>query len=229
MNGTRAALRELDEIDRAARSASNVDVVIALPFTLLDAGSRRMTAVQIASQDVHVEPGGAHTGCISAPMASDAGAVFTLVGHSETRARGDTSATVAHKLRAATKAGMTPILCVGADLNGQAPYEAFRRLRDEIAPVAETNGQMWVAYEPESAIGADSAADSDQIATVHARLREHLGPSARLLYGGSVNADNIAQILSLPNVDGVLVGRASMQASTFAPMITFADQSARRA
>jgi triosephosphate isomerase len=233
MHGGRDALPILNAIDTAARETPAVDVGVAVPATLITAAWQAANSIHVGAQDIHAADKGAHTGCLSAPMVKDAGAAFTIVGHSECRAgRRETDAEVRGKAEAARRHGLSVILCVGEALDvreaGQA--EAVVRAQLENCLPADADGDwLSVAYEPIWAIGTGRSATGDDIAAMHAVLRETcratLGPAGdrvRLLYGGSVTPANAAEILATPNVDGVLVGGASLTAETFLPIIAHA-------
>ncbi|GGL26083.1 MULTISPECIES: triose-phosphate isomerase [Caulobacter] len=233
MHGNLAALPVLGAIDAAARETPAVDVGVAVPATLITAAWQTANAIHVGAQDIHPADKGAHTGCLSAPMVKDAGAAFTIVGHSECRAgRQESDDEVRGKAEAARRHGLSVILCVGEPLEvreaGQA--EAVVRAQLENCLPADADGAwLSVAYEPIWAIGTGRSATQDDIAAMHAVLRETcraaLGPAGdgvRLLYGGSVTPANAAEILATPNVDGVLVGGASLTAETFLPIIAHA-------
>lgn len=233
MHGNLAALPVLGAIDAAARETPAVDVGVAVPATLITAAWQAAGAIHVGAQDIHAADKGAHTGCLSAPMVKDAGAAFTIVGHSECRAgRQESDAEVRGKAQAARRHGLSVILCVGEPLEvreaGRA--EAVVRAQLENCLPADADGDwLSVAYEPIWAIGTGRSATADDIAAMHAVLREtcravlgSAGDRVRLLYGGSVTPANAAGILATPNVDGVLVGGASLTAETFLPIIAHA-------
>jgi triosephosphate isomerase len=230
MNGSRDALAELDGIAAAAEAAPDVDVAICPPFTLIERAAARTPSLPIGAQDCHAAPKGAHTGCVSAGMLVEAGAKLVIVGHSERRAdQGETDAIVKAKAEAAIAAGLTAIVCVGeteAERDaGEAGAVVARQLRGSL-PVAGGDA-LVVAYEPVWAIGTGRIPSLEDVATMHAAIRadlaELLGPeraeAIRILYGGSMNAGNAADLLAVPNVDGGLVGGASLTAAAFVPII----------
>ncbi len=230
MNGDRAALGELEAIGLAARSASGVDVAIAVPFTLIAAAAERADGVEIGAQDVHAVAKGAHTGCVSAAMVHEAGASFTIVGHSERRAdQGETDADVSAKAVAARGAGLSVILCVGETETQRDAGEAEAVVRGQIAgslPEGARGDWLTIAYEPVWAIGTGRVPTLDDIAAIHgvarATLRGIIGDGAdamRILYGGSVTGENAAAILGVADVDGALVGGASLTAAKFVPIV----------
>ena len=229
MNGSAAALAELDAIAAAAADAAPVEVAVAVPFTLI-APAAAGRALAIGAQDVHERDSGAHTGCVSAAMVREAGARFAIVGHSERRAdQGETDRQVKAKAEAARRAGLSAILCVGETLDQRDAGSAEAVVTAQLAaslPDGASGGWLSVAYEPVWAIGTGRTPTEADVAAMHgalrARLRELVGAEAgaiRLLYGGSVNGDNAAALLAAGDVDGALVGGASMTAAKFLPII----------
>ncbi|WP_209424823.1 triose-phosphate isomerase [Pararhodobacter sp. SW119] len=203
-----------------------VDVVLCPPATLI----ARMSVVlagsgmRIGGQDCHAATSGAHTGDISAAMLADAGASHVILGHSERRAdHGETSAQVADKVRAAWDTGLTTIVCIGeteAERNAGATLEVVAGQLEHSLPRNATASNTVVAYEPVWAIGTGRTPSPDEIAEVHAFLRGQLpDPGIRLLYGGSVKPANADSIFALPEVDGALVGGASLKAADFGGII----------
>lgn len=238
MNGTRAALSELQAIAQA-HPAPQVDILICPPATLLSEAARMMEgcAPDIGAQDCHAAASGAHTGDISAPMLADAGATAVIVGHSERRETyNETNALVCDKAKAAHEAGLVSVICIGETL---AERDAGRTL-DVIGaqltgstPDSTTSANTVIAYEPVWAIGTGKVPTLEQIGEVHDFIRENLisrfGPSIsdlRILYGGSVKPGNAAEIFAVPNVDGALVGGASLRESDFTPIIKALEASA---
>ena len=230
MHGNLAALPVLGAIDAAARRTPAVDVGVAVPATLITVAWQAASALRVGAQDIHAADQGAHTGCLSAPMVKDAGAAFTIVGHSECRAgRQETDAEVRDKVEAARRHGLSVILCVGEALDVREAGHAEDVVRGQLENCLPTDGDgdwLSVAYEPIWAIGTGRAATLDDVAAMHAMLREtcravlgQAGDRVRLLYGGSVTPANAADILATPNVDGVLVGGASLTAESFLPIV----------
>lgn len=198
------------------------DVLICPPATLLARLSVAFEGQGIAfgGQDCHAAPGGAHTGDISAAMIADAGGSYAIVGHSERRAGyGETDAAVAAKAAAAQSAGLTAIICVGETLAEREAGKALAVVDAQLVgslPDGATPENTVIAYEPVWAIGTGRTPSNADIAEMHAAIRARLGnPGFRILYGGSVKPANAREILSLPNVDGALVGGASLKASDF--------------
>ena len=235
MNGLQAALREAEAVAAALdgnMADAAVDVMIAPPATLLLA----MTAATgggkllLAGQDCHPEPSGAHTGDIAAEMLRDAGAMAVIVGHSERRTdHGETSAVVKAKAEAAQRAGLTAIVCIGETLverqSGSTLAVVAAQLEHSV-PDAAMSQNTVIAYEPVWAIGTGLTPAPEDVAEVHGYIREALqrrfpgeGGRIRILYGGSVKPDNAATLLAVANVDGALVGGASLKASVFLAII----------
>lgn len=239
MNG---AIEALAEVDRIARGASGlpVDVRLALPATLIALAARHGDTLMIGAQDVHRESGGAWTGGISAMMLRDVGARFALVGHSECRApQGcDDDGRVAVKLAAARAADLSVILCVGETAGdrraGQADQVVEQQLRRALLDGADGRW-LSIAYEPRWAIGSGALPSLAEIAVMHRTIGtavESLAtPGAAavpLLYGGSVDRSNAGDILSIDLVDGLLIGKASLTAESFLPIVrAAADRSGR--
>ena len=229
MNGSLAALAELDGIAAAAIAASEVDVAMALPATLIAAAVKHVPELTVGAQDIHPAEGGAHTGCVSAPMVAEAGARFTIVGHSERRAdQGETSADVKAKAETAHRHGLHAILCVGETLAQHDAGHAEQVVGEQLAAsLPDGAGADWlvIAYEPVWAIGTGRVASAAVVERMHAAIRarlHELTPDAaamRVLYGGSVTADNAAALFATPDVDGALVGGASLTAAKFVPII----------
>ena len=230
MNGTRATLGELSAIALAAQQAGNVDVAIALPATLIAPAGAAAPGLTIGAQDVHAAPSGAHTGCLSVAMIAEAGAQFSIVGHSERRADNyETDAQVKAKAEALRGGGLRAILCVGETLAerdaGQAEAVVAGQLTGSL-PAGAAADWLSIAYEPVWAIGTGRTPTVADVAAMHAAIRATLraliGPEAdamRLLYGGSVTGDNATELLGAGDVDGALVGGASLSAAKFVPII----------
>ena len=230
MNGDRAALAEVADIAAAAREHAGVDVALALPATLIALAAERAPGFAIGAEDIHAADKGAHTGCVSAAMVREAGASFTLVGHSERRAdQGETDAEVKAKAEAAHRHGLSAILCVGETLAERDAGDAEAVVAGQlIASLPEGAAGEWlsVAYEPVWAIGTGRTPTTADVAAMHAALRATLrgliggeADKVRLLYGGSVTGDNAAELLAAGDVDGALVGGASLTAAKFVPIV----------
>ncbi len=236
MNGTAADVSQVTAISMTAESHRDVDVALCLPATMIERAGHAARGFAIGGQDVHAAANGAHTGCVSAAMLVDAGASLTIVGHSERRAdQGESNAEVKAKAEAALAAGLGVILCVGESDAvrdaGQAVAHVCAQLDASLPAGIGDPAQFSVAYEPIWAIGTGKVAGLAEIGEMHAALRARLvaaygeaGEGVRILYGGSVKADNAAEIFGVANVDGALVGGASLRNSDFAPIIEAAGQ-----
>ena len=237
MNGM---LADLDQLDRIAATcpAPACDLLLCLPATLIHpAATRAQGALMIGAQDCHSATAGAHTGDIAAGQLADAGARAVILGHSERRAdHHEDSATVRTKAEAAQSAGLTAIICLGETLAERDAGRTLDVIGAQLAasvPDDATGGTTVIAYEPVWAIGTGRIATTDQIAEVHAFLRARLiarfgadnGHAIRLLYGGSVKPDNAAQIFAVADVDGALVGGASLTADDFCPIVAALEAS----
>lgn len=232
MHGTSAELAEVTTISMAAETAG-CDVALCIPATLIERAVRAAPGFSIGGQDCHADDKGAHTGDISATMLKDAGAVLTIVGHSERRAdHGESDADVCAKAKTAFAASLSVILCVGESLEVREAGDAVRvvsaQVDSSLPPDAEA-GRFAIAYEPIWAIGTGKIPSMNDIAEMHAALRQRLiaaygekGRDIRILYGGSVKAANAAEIFAVPDVDGALVGGASLAAADFLPIIAAA-------
>ncbi len=238
MNGLRAALGEVRSLASDLQTApANCDVMICPPATLLAglAGELDSAVVAVGGQDCHGDEAGAHTGDISAEMLRDAGASAVIVGHSERRAdHGERSADVSRKAEAAFRAGLTAIICIGetaGERQAGLTLEVVQRQLAASLPEACNAANTVVAYEPVWAIGTGLTPTPDDVATVHAAVRDNLasrfadGGSFRILYGGSVKAANARQLMSVANVNGALVGGASLKADDFLGIIRTYDES----
>jgi triosephosphate isomerase (TIM) len=233
MNGGNALLAQLDAIAAAAADHPDVDVAIFPPFTLIAPAAARAGCVAIGGQDCHQADAGAYTGSTSASMLVDAGATLVLCGHSERRqAFAETNAIVCAKAETALSEGLGVIVCVGESAvdrdNRRAGHVVGAQVHDSI-PRSCVVDTLTVAYEPTWAIGSGRTPTGVEIASMHALIRAKLiqvlgeiGAKVRILYGGSVGARNAAEILALPDVDGALVGGASLTAEEFLPIITAA-------
>jgi len=231
MNGLRSMLNEARAIDRAAARTPKAQVGIAPPYTLIFRMRDACEFIGIGGQDCHTADSGAYTGDISAAMLKDAGADFTIVGHSERRAmHGETDAIVRAKAEAALASGLGVIVCVGeteAERDaGKALNVVSRQLKGSLPTGEGVAERLTVAYEPVWAIGTGRVPSIDDIAAMHRSIRETLcqiykdaGSSIRILYGGSVKAENAAEILAVDEVGGALVGGASLSAESFLAIV----------
>lgn len=232
MNGTEADLDQLETLV-SNHATCDVDILICPPSTLV-ARANALTSgssVQIGGQDCHAKTTGAHTGDISADMLKDAGATYVITGHSERREDHDErNDDVRAKTKAGWAAGLTVVLCIGESLSQREAENTLDILAGQLSgsiPDGATADNLVLAYEPIWAIGTGLIPTLDQITEVHDFIRarltrrfgEDLGGGIRILYGGSVKPDNAAQIFSVANVDGALVGGASLKAADFSPII----------
>ena len=236
MNGTREALAELnrlvDGLQGAARSAQT-DVMICPPATLVAAAVEHAGGgrVAIGGQDCHANESGAHTGDISAEMLQDAGATAVIVGHSERRTdHGEQDADVRAKAEAAWRAGLIAIICVGeteAERRGGTTLDVIAGQIAGSVPSGATSHNTVIAYEPVWAIGTGLTPTTDDVTEVHGAIRKQLeemldggeGVQVRILYGGSVKPANASELMAVPNVNGALVGGASLKADDFLGII----------
>ena len=230
MHGTSADLGEVTVISISAETAA-AEVALCVPATLIERAVRAARGFAIGGQDVHQADKGAHTGCISAVMLIDAGARLTIVGHSERReAQGETDGDVKAKAEAALAAGLGVILCVGESdavrEAGQAVETVSAQLDASLPGSIPEPERFSVAYEPIWAIGTGKIPTTADIGEMHSALRARLrtafgeaGEGVRILYGGSVKPSNAAEIFAVPDVDGALVGGASLKAADFLPIV----------
>lgn len=237
MNGLRASIVEIEKLASrlTAGDPPRCTVAICPPATLINAVNRvaAPAGIVLGGQDCHPAPSGAHTGDLSAPMLADAGAQLVIVGHSERRAdHGETDDLVRQKAIAALAAGLTPIICIGETRaqreGGQADSVCSTQLRGSV-PDQAADDDVVIAYEPVWAIGTGLTPTSADIAQMHKSLRQQLisrfgerGAGFRILYGGSLKPANAAEILAIPDVNGGLVGGASLLADDFIAIISAA-------
>lgn len=233
MNGLRAHLCEVEAIGALAAASPAVEVGLCVPATLVALASDHAGAAFIGAQDVHANPSGAHTGCVSAAMLVEAGATWAIVGHSERRTdQRESDADIAAKALAARAAGLKVILCCGESLAVRDAGDAENIVSAQLlASLPEGANADWlaVAYEPIWAIGTGRVPTMAAVAAMHRALRAALatrigGDAARMriLYGGSMNGENAAELLAIADVDGGLVGGASLTAGKFGPIIAAA-------
>jgi len=224
------------EFRRLIKDVEGIDIVLAPPFTAIHAVAEaaRNSDIAVAGQDVYWEKEGAFTGEVSPAMLKEAGAEYVVIGHSERRRMfGETDATVNRKVAAATAAGLVPIACIGETLEereaGRTLAVLDRQIKDGFDGFSATQlAALVVAYEPVWAIGTGRNATPEQAQEAHAhvrgRLRSWFGVEAaehcRILYGGSVKPDNIATLRAQPDVDGALVGGASLDPRSFCEIVT---------
>lgn len=231
MHGLSSDLDEIAAIAKAAEDYPNVDVALCVPATLIERAARAVPGFTIGGQDVHHAGKGAHTGCASALMLQDAGASITIVGHSERRdAQRESDAEIKAKAEAALSVGLGTILCVGEPLEiregGDAIPTVLGQLDASLPSDIDTEAELAIAYEPIWAIGTGKIPTMDEIRAMHAAIRGKLGErygtageQVRILYGGSVKPSNASDIFALQDVDGALVGGASLKAADFIPIV----------
>jgi len=238
MNGLSSDLAEIRAIAEASEAYRQVDVALCVPAILIERAGRAAPGFAIGGQDVHEAETGAHTGCVSAQMLLDAGAVLTIVGHSERReAQHETDADVRRKAEAALVADLDVILCIGESLDIREAGAAVATVQAQLdaslphgeGASAGVPASFAIAYEPIWAIGTGKVASPSDIGEMHAALRKRLvaaygdaGNEVRILYGGSVNPSNAAEIFAVDDVDGALVGGASLTAEKFVPIVAAA-------
>jgi triosephosphate isomerase len=241
MNGSRAMLAEARAIDRAAARHPHVQIALAPPFPLIGLLREAVSGIGVGGQDCHTEAKGAHTGDVSAAMLADIGADFVILGHSERRKdHGESDGLVRAKADAALAAGLGVIVCVGETLDERDAGKAEAVVSGQVdgsiplgeaAAEAVALGKVAVAYEPVWAIGTGRVAAVEDVVAMHAAIRARLteaygeaGAKVRILYGGSVNAGNAADLLAAEGVGGALVGGASLTADAFLPIVAAAPQ-----
>lgn len=232
MNGLRQALDEVRAL-HTANPTPSCDVLICPPATLLRSMAKVCDdmAIDVGGQDCHENTSGAHTGDVSAEMLADTGASHVILGHSERRAAyGESNVLVRAKTRAAWDAGLTAIVCIGETLEEREAANTLDIVGGQLAisvPDGGTAENLVIAYEPVWAIGTGKTATPAEISEVHCFIREKLetrfgmeiGSGIRILYGGSMNPKNAIEIAAVPNVDGGLVGGASLKASDFSAIV----------
>jgi triosephosphate isomerase len=223
MNGLAASLDEIDAMARghAGRLSERLDMAVCVPFTLICEAARLVGngGLTIGGQDCHAAVSGAHTGDVSAEMIADCGGRWIIVGHSERRTdHGESDDQARAKAHAAQRAGLTPILCVGESEAERRAGRALAVLESQLNGSLPDIASLVVAYEPVWAIGTGVTATTDDIGEVHGLIRKHLnsrygneGGEVRILYGGSVKPANASEILAVTDVNGALVGGASLK------------------
>ncbi len=225
----------IDMFNTFDQAESKIEVVLAPPFTSLYSAAQAAskTTTLIAGQDLHWEAEGAYTGKVSAEMLKEAGATYVIIGHSERRhIFGETDNDVNRKVHAAIENGLKPILCVGETLDNREAKQTMsildRQLEASLINLPDDHvHRLIVAYEPVWAIGTGHVATPEQAQEVHAHIRLHIGQAfgqdtanhCRIIYGGSVNETNVAETVSQPDVDGVLVGGASLDPKSFVQIL----------
>ncbi len=230
MNGLKTSLNEIGAMGQGFDSAlqDKIDMMICTPATLVLTAAHTAlgSGIAIGGEDCHANASGAHTGDISAEMLKDAGATAVIVGHSERRTdHGESNADVKAKANAGLRAGLLTIVCIGETEAQRKSGETLAVLKDQLdgsMPDNSEASQVVVAYEPVWAIGTGLVPSSDDVKEAHAFIRENLrarfgdeGAKMRLLYGGSVKPSNAVELMGIANVDGALVGGASLKAVDF--------------
>jgi len=234
MHGLSSDLGEVRAIAEQSRQFPQVDVALCVPTILIERAAREVPGFAIGAQDVHFAEKGAHTGSISAAQLLDAGASLTIVGHSERRdAQRESDPEVKAKAEAGLASGLNVILCVGESLElreaGRAVDTVVAQLDASLPDGIAGKAELAIAYEPIWAIGTGKIPTMSEIGEIHDALRRLLksrygagGEAVRILYGGSVKPSNAREIFSVPNVDGALVGGASLKAADFLPIVAAA-------
>ena len=231
MHGLAASSLEIQALVKnfAGAAPDDRDILICPPATLVMSLAREFAdeAIIIGGQDCHSNEHGAHTGDISASMLADAGAGYVIDGNSERRAdHGESNDLVKAKANAALKTGLTPIICVGETESERKSGRALDIVGGQLTGSLPTTSEaIVIAYEPVWAIGTGLTPTNDDIAEMHAFIRKNAPASTRLLYGGSVKPGNAKEILAIDNVNGALVGGASLKAADFYPIVMAAPSS----
>jgi len=235
MNGLKESLNEIGGMSKGYDSSlqAKIDMLICTPATLVLSAAHIAlgSGIAIGGEDCHANTSGAHTGDISAEMLKDAGATTVIVGHSERRTdHGESNETVKAKAEAGLRAGLLTIVCIGETEAQRKSGDTLAVLKDQLdgsMPEGSKASQVVVAYEPVWAIGTGLVPSSDDVKEAHAFIRENLsarfgneGQKMRLLYGGSVKATNAKELMGILNVDGALVGGASLKADDFMGICT---------
>jgi len=234
MHGLSSDVAEIAAIASASREFPQADVALCVPAVLIERAARAVPGFAIGGQDVHHAEKGAHTGCISVQMLLDAGASLTIVGHSERReAQRESDSEVKSKAEAALSFGLDVILCVGEILEvreqGAAVSTVLAQLDESLPSELSGEAELAIAYEPVWAIGTGKVPTFAEIGEMHEAIRERLverygsgGAPLRILYGGSVKPSNAGEIFAIANVDGALVGGASLKRADFMPIVAAA-------
>ena len=233
MNGSLADLVAIKAIADGATAYPNVQTALCLPATLIGTAAHSVPGFAIGGQDCHMAQSGAHTGCVSADMLKEAGASVVIVGHSERRAaQFESDADICAKAIAAKAAGLNVIVCIGETGAERDAGDAENIVLGQLAaslPDDAIGYWLSVAYEPVWAIGTGRIPSTKDVATMHLAIRNALtarfgeaGNAIHILYGGSMNGDNAASLLAIPNVDGGLIGGASLNAEKFLPIVAAA-------
>lgn len=222
MNGSRDGLKTM--LNDLMKIQTNNRIILCVPYTMLCSGNDH---VAIGAQDISTHTSGAFTGEVSAQMVADTGAKYVIIGHSECRQyHGDTNDTVRQKAEHAIANGLTPIICVGETMDEKQAGKTMEIIESGVRESVPANidTDIIIAYEPRWAIGAGITPTAEEIATAHTLIANTLTDmgldGTPVLYGASVKGNNANEIMSIPNVDGVLVGGASLKSDDFIPIIT---------
>jgi len=235
MFGNKNMIAEIKKIDHHCNNI-NCDVAICPPFTLISAAHEKIENIKIGAQNCHIKINGAHTGEVSAEMLVEAGAQLIIVGHSERRQDNyETNEMVKLKSKAVHRAGATAVVCIGETLEERTAEKTLSVLQEQMLkslPKTITPINTVVAYEPVWAIGTGLIPETDQIRSAHAFIRGFLASTygaeahnVKILYGGSVKGSNAKEIFSISNVNGALVGGASLKSDDFIEIIKAASNS----
>jgi len=236
MNKTASEAKTLvEELKAKVKDISSVDIVVCPPFTSIDAAVKAAAGsnIKVGAQNIHWAENGAFTGEISAQMLKEAGVEYAIIGHSERRQYfGETDETVNKRLKAALAAGLKPIVCIGELLDeregGRTEKVLFTQLEGGLADITEAQmAGIIIAYEPVWAIGTGKTATPEMAEETHCYIRQQLGDmfdqetagKVRIQYGGSMKADNAASLVAQKNIDGGLIGGASLKADSFADLV----------
>lgn len=214
-------------LDQVSEMPEDREVVLCVPFTILSTLSRNLhgSRIQVGAQNVHWEPAGAYTGEISAPMLTELNVRYVIVGHSERRQYfGETDATVNLRLKAAQQYGLTPILCIGETKQqrdaGQAEAVIAAQLEKDLIDVDQQ--KLVIAYEPIWAIGTGDTCEASEANRIIGMIRSELSnPHITIQYGGSVKPNNVDDIMAQPEIDGALVGGASLEPQDFSRIVNY--------
>jgi triosephosphate isomerase len=240
MNKTvREAVSLVSELKPLIADVSDVEIAVAPTFTALFAVAREIhgTNIHLCAQDAHWEREGAYTGEISVLMLKDVGCRFVILGHSERRQYfGETDASISKKIRAVLEGGLRPIVCVGESVEQRESGSAFSIVATQIRDCldglsSESMESIIIAYEPVWAIGTGKTATPDQAEEMHKKIRgileemfgKNTAENVRIQYGGSVNPDNIGDLMQQPDIDGALVGGASLRSDSFSRIVKFKE------
>ena len=231
------AAETAEQLVEKVRDVADVDIMIAPPFTALESVSREIknSPVAMGAQNLYWEEEGAYTGEISAPMLKSVGCEYGIIGHSERRQYfGESDRTVNQRIQAAIRVGLKPVFCIGETEQEREAEQTFSVLDKQVRKglekrVPEQLDSLIIAYEPVWAIGTGKTATTEQAQEVHQFIRSlieksfgnELSKSIRILYGGSVKPDNILNLMEMPDIDGALVGGASLSADSFSQIVKF--------